>query len=327
MLNFFTCGRSDTLPAISSIMRLKSLGILMVAALSLSACGDQKQPTDKVLAKVDGNEITQEQLDAELLHAAGTSQESGVQPQVRRKQALEALINRQILLKEAQRKQIDRDPKLIQVVARFKTQALVQAYLESKEENMGKPSKAEIDSYFDGHPELFAHRQVLDIEQLVIAASDFDSKLKSEMDTARSLNALTKWLKSHQIGYVNTELTYTSTDLPVEMIADIKKLGKQRIFVMKDGKNDRLCALTELRESPISRQSATAQIERTLLNKKIQDLATEEIARLRVLAKLEYSDKSDHLLVEQNPTFSGLPGKPVPAVQKQAGKPALTDVK
>lgn len=300
---------------------------MLFAAMSLSACGDQKKGTNKVIAIVDGNEITEQQLDAEVQHASGTSEVSNEQEQAMRKQALEALINRQILLKEALRKQIDRDPKLIQMTERFKTQAIVQAYLESKEKDMGKPSKAEIDSYFEGHPELFAHRQVLDIEQLVITASDFDGTLKSEMDKDGSLDALKTWLKRHEIGYIDTALTYTSADLPAEMIVDIKKLGKHRFFVIKDGENDLLSTLKELRESPISRQAASAQIERHLLNKKMQDIAALEIARLRVLAKLKYADKSDHLIGEDNPVLSGLPGKSVPVDQHQSNKPAVAKVK
>ncbi|WP_244544851.1 EpsD family peptidyl-prolyl cis-trans isomerase [Collimonas sp. OK607] len=320
--------RFDYMRAIGGISRIKGIGILMLlAAISLSACGDQKKNTNKVLARVDGNEITALQLEAELQHAVGATEENGVQRKALRKQALDALINRQILLKEAVRNKLDRDPKLIQFVERFKTQAIVQAYLESKEENLSKPSKAEVDAYFDGHPELFAHRKVLDIEQLVIAAQDFDGAIKSQMDTATSLNQMATWLRKRGIGYVKTQLTYTSADLPAEIVGEIKKLGKNRLFVMEDGQKDLLCALTELRDSPITRDAATAQIERYLLNKKMQEVAAAEIARLRSLAKLEYVDKSDNLIVEDAPTSSTSSDKQAPAVPDRSGRHDVAEAK
>ena len=314
--------------AIGGVSLIKGVGILMLlAAMTLSACDDQKKKTNKVLATVDGNEITALQLDAELQHAGGATEENSAQKKTLRRQALDALINRQILLKEAVRNKIDRDPKLIQIVERFKTQAIVQAYLESKEGNLSKPSKAEIDAYFEEHPELFAHRKILDVEQLIIGAHNFDGPLRSEMDSATSLSQMTTWLKKHGIGYVRTQLTYTSADMPAEIVGQIKKLGKNHLFVLEDGQQDSLCALTELRESPISREAATAQIERYLLNKKIQEVATAEIARLRSLAKLEYVDKSENLIVKDAPTSSSQPEKQAPPAQNRSGRHELAEIK
>lgn len=294
--------RFGYIPAIGGALRAKSLAMLMLlAAMSLSACGDQKNKTNKVLTRVNGHEITAAQLEAELQYASGTAEENAVQRQTMRKQAMEALIDRQVLLEEALRNKLDRDPKLLQVIERFKTQAIVQAYLESKGANLAKPSKAEIDAYFQAHPELFAHRKVLDIEQLAIAAKDFSGALKSEMDTARSLDQMVSWLERHGIAYVKTQLTYTSADLPAEIIGKIKNLGRNHLFVMQDGKQNLLCALTELRDSPVTGDAATAQIERYLLNKKMQEIAAAEIRRLRSSAKLEYVDKSAGLITEEPP--------------------------
>ncbi len=318
----------DYMPAIGGVSRVKGLGILMLlAALSLSACGDQKKKTNKVLTRVNGHEITATQLEAELQYASGTAEENVVQQQSMRKQAMEALIDREILLEEAVRNKLDRDPKLRQVIERFKTQAIVQAYLESKGANLAKPSKAEIDAYFQSHPELFARRKVLDIEQLAIAAKDFSGALKLQMDTTQSLNRMEGWLKQHNIAYAKTQLTYTSADLPAEIIGKIKNLGRNHLFVMQDGKQTLLCALTELRDSPVTGDAATGQIERYLLNKKMQEVAAAEIARLRSSAKLEYVDKSAGLITEESPASASVPEKPVAIAPGEKGRHEVAEVK
>jgi len=281
--------------------------LLLLTAMSLSACGDQKKITSKILVKVNGDEITARQLDAELWHANGTHEESAVQQLAMRKQAMEALIDRQVLLDEALRNKIDRDPKVMQIIERFKTQAIVQAYLESRAASLTTPSKAEIGAYFQAHPELFAHRKVLDVTQLTIAAQDFSGRLKSVMDSAKSLDQVVAWLKTNNIAYVRTRLTYTSADLPPNIIGKLQSLGRNRLFVMKDGERDLLCALTELRDSPVTPEAAAEQIERFLFNKKMQEAAAAEIAHLRSLAKLDYVDKSAGLIVEEKSPVSTAP--------------------
>lgn len=294
--------------------------LVLLTAMSLSACGDQKKIASKILVRVNGDEITAHQLEAELLHAGGTQEESVAQQQALRKQALEALIDRQVLLDEALRNKIDRDPKVMQIVDRFKTQAIVQAYLESKAANLAAPSKAEVAAYFQAHPELFAHRKVLDIKQLTIAAENFNGQLKSVMDSAKSLDQVAAWLGAHNIGYVKTQLSYASADLPPEIVGKLQSLGRNHLFVMKDGKRDLLCALTELRDSPVTAEAATAQIERFLFNKKMQQAAAAEITRLRSLAKLDYVDKPAALIVEEDaPASAALPGGQATTARNENG--------
>lgn len=279
---------------------LRAAGVLILLG-AMSACNDQNQEknTSKVLVQVNGDDITARQLEAELWSAGGGA--ASVQQPAMRKQALEALIDRQVLLDEALRNKIDRDPKVMEIIERLKTQAIVQAYLESKASNLARASKAEIDAYFDAHPESFAHRKVLDITQLTVAAKDFGGSLKAVMDRAGSLDQVALWLRQHHVNYEKTQRSYTSAEVPVEMLGSLQHLGAKRLFVMqdKDGGRDQLCALNDVRGSPVTRDAATAQIERYLLNKKMQDAAAAEIARLRASAKLVYVEAQPTLMVQQ----------------------------
>lgn len=291
---------------ISSAHRINGVGILMLllplAAMGLSGCSDRDKNTSKILVRVNGGEITAHQLDAELA-SAGTAQDGGgtaaaVGPTAR-KQALEALIDRKILLGEAERNKVDRDPKVVQTIERYKTQTIVQAYLESEAGTTVRPSKEDIDNYFRSHPELFAHRKVLDISQLSIASQDFSQSLKAVMDAGTSLSQVEAWLTAHKIAYVKNAVSYTNADLPAEVFSKLQNLGGNHLFVLKDGERDLLCALTDLVDSPIPASQAASQIERFLLNKKMQEVAATEIARLRPLAKLDYVDKNDSENIEE----------------------------
>jgi peptidyl-prolyl cis-trans isomerase C len=277
---------------------LRAAGMLLLLS-TLTACNNREKANGKVLVEVNGDAITARELDAEMWSVAdktGPAQRPAV-----RAQALEALIDRQVLLDEALRNKIDRDPKVIQMVDRLKTQTIVQAYLESKAANRTTVPKAEIDAYFHAHPELFDHRKVFDVTQLTVAAKDFGAPLKEMMDTAVSLGEVARWLREHRIDYVKTQRSYTSADLPPEMARKLQKLERRSLFVMQDTHRgeDELCVLTDLRDSPVTEEAAAAQIERLLLNKKMQNAAAAEIARLRASAKLVYADPAPSMMVEE----------------------------
>jgi len=306
---------------INGVLLANAVGmVVLLLAMSLSACDRQKKTPGEVLVRVNGDNITAQQLEVELWHASGGKPEEGaMRQQVLRKQAIEALIDRQMLLHEAVRNKIDRDPKVMQIVARLKTQAIVQAYLESKVVHQATPSKADIDAYFQAHPEQFAHRKVLDVKQLSISAQDFSAQLKAVMDASTSLDQVAAWLKRHQVAYATTQLSYGSADLPQDIVGKLQGLGRNHLFVMHDGERDLLCALTEFRDSPVTQEAAAEQIERLLFHQKMQEAAAAEITRLRASAKVDYLDKSAEPTVEEAPPAdAALHSKPAAAMHKVA---------
>jgi peptidyl-prolyl cis-trans isomerase C len=293
----------------NNVLGVKGIGILMLlTAINLSACDDQKKKNGQVLARINGEEITAPQLAAELRYASrlqdvqSVQTESALPRQAMREQAMEALIDRQLLLDEALRNKIDRDPALIEIIDRFKTQAIVQAYLESKAASPEQPDKAEVEAYFQAHPEMFSHRKMFEVEQLIIADQDFSASLKAMMDSSKSLSQVAAWLRQRKITHAQRQYSYSSADLPVEVGNKLQTLGRNHLFVMKDGQRDLLCALTELRDSPVAPDAAAPQIERYLMNKKMQEIAVTEITRLRAAAKLEHMEKP----------ATGLDGKDMP---------------
>lgn len=297
---------------VNKMLGMKGIGILMLlTVINLSACDDQKKKNGQVVAKINGEEITASQLEAELRYAGRLQDASAAPRQATREQAVEALIDRQLLLDEALRNKIDRDPALIQIIERFKTQAIVQAYLESRAGNQEQPGKAEIEAYFQAHPEMFARRKVFEVEQLIIADQDFSAPLKAMMDSSKSLSQVAAWLRQNGIAHVQRQYSYSSADLPAEVGNKLRTLGRNSLFVMKDGQRDLLCALTELRDSPVAPDAAAPQIERYLMNKKMQEIAVAEITRLRSAAKLEYLEK---------PPANGIGGKDLPVAATSPGK-------
>ncbi|MGS0743421.1 EpsD family peptidyl-prolyl cis-trans isomerase [Glaciimonas sp. GG7] len=296
----------------STASLLAALALLM----NLTAC-NQKVSTSTVLVKVNGDPITALQLDTELLYAGlepEKESESDVAKSALRAHTLEVLINRKILRDEAMRKKIDRDPRVMQAIDHFKTQAIVQAWLESESAALGAPSKETIAAYFEAHPELFSHRKILDINQLSIAPEDFSVPLRLAMAEATSLEQIEAWLDKQNIAYIKSIVSYTSADMSSEVIDQLQNFDRNHLFILKEGGRRRLllCTLNDMRDSPITAAAAAPQIERFLINQTLQEVAATEIARLRPLAKIEYVDQASKVLEDAPPQRMRLPEKTVP---------------
>ena len=262
--------------------------LVLVTVVGLSACGNKEKKAGQTLARVDGEEITVLQINDELMRAGVKAE----QKEAATKQLLEKLIDRQLIVAEALRSKVDRTPGVVQAIERAKAQIIAQAYLASVVSKIPKPSKAEIDEYFQKHPEFFTLRKQYDMQQLVIPNKDFSSELKSAIETAKSLDEVAVWLDRHNIHYARGQLSRNSTDLPELMVAKLNEMHKEQLFIVNEGENTMLSSITDIKDSPVTAENASAQIEQYLNNRKAKEAADEEIKHLRSLAKIEYLNAS-----------------------------------
>ncbi|WP_242404577.1 EpsD family peptidyl-prolyl cis-trans isomerase [Janthinobacterium agaricidamnosum] len=270
-----------------SSQRVLCAGLVLLAAVGLSACGDKEKKSGQALASVNGKEITVLQLNEEL-------QRSGVQAaqqEAASKQLLEALIDRQLLENEASKDKTDRDPKVMQAIERAKSLIVAQAYMQKRIGNVAKPTEAEVEDYFTKHPEFFTQRKQFDMKELVIASADMNDELKKAMDGAKSLEEVAVWLDAHQLKYVRTQLSRTSADLAPELSAKLLAMPKGQLFIIREGDRSLLISIADIKDSPVTLAVASQQIQQFLFNKKNKDAADAELARLRATAKIEYLNK------------------------------------
>jgi peptidyl-prolyl cis-trans isomerase C len=258
--------------------------LMLGIAMSLSACGNKEKKAGQALVKVNGEDITVLQVNEELKRA-------GVKPEQQEaatRQVLESLIDRQLLIAEAMRNEIDRTAEVVQAIERAKAQIITQAYLKSIESNISKPTAVEIEEYYQKHPEYFAQRKQFDVQQLVIATKDFSNELRTVVDSAKSLDVVAAWMDKNQVRYVRGQLTRSTTDLPELMVAKLKEMQKGQLFIVNEGGNSMINLISNVRVSPMASNIAAPQIEQYLFNKKIKEMADAEITHLRASAKVEY---------------------------------------
>ena len=214
------------------------------------------------------------------------------QQEIATKQLLESLIDRQLILAEAARNKIDRTPEVVQAIERAKAQIISQAYLKNIAGKITKPSIAEINEYFQKHPEYFTQRKQYDIQQLIFATKDFSSELRATIDAANSLDSVVAWMDSHNVKYTRGKMSRYTSDLPEPIIAKFKEMKKGQLFLANDGERSMLNSIIDIKNSPVSAKEAEPQIEQYFINKKTKEAADAEITHLRTSAKIVYLNAS-----------------------------------
>jgi EpsD family peptidyl-prolyl cis-trans isomerase len=264
--------------------------LLLVTVVALAACGGKEKKAGQALVRVNGEEITVLQLNDELSRAGVKAD----QQEAATKQLLESLIDRQLIVAEAMRLKIDRSPDVMKAIERAKALIIAQAYLQSRTSNSYKPHMGEIDDYFKKHPEYFTQRKQFDMQQLVAATKDISNEFKSAVESARSLDEVAAWLDKHKVRYARREISLSTTDLPEnsQLLAKLKDMKKGELFIVKDGENNLINTITEVKDTPITAEKALPLIERYLINKNAKEVMEAEVAHLRSSAKIEYLNAS-----------------------------------
>lgn len=275
---------------VSKGQHAKLLALLLVAVVGISGCGGNKEKrAGQSLASVDGEEITQHQVNDEL-QGKNIPQ---AQQAAASKQILERLIDQQLVLAKASKDKLDRDPRVVQAIERAKNQIITQAFMQKLVANVPKPTKAEIEAYFKAQPQFFSERKQFDMKQLVLASKDYDAKTKAAVDAAKSLDEVAAWLDSNSIKFARGNLARTSSDLPVEMSSKMLTMPRTQLFLITEGDRTMLLQLADVKDAPVTLEVASPQIEQFLFQKKQKETADEAVKKLRDLAKVQYLNGND----------------------------------
>jgi EpsD family peptidyl-prolyl cis-trans isomerase len=274
----------------STSLRPRALcAALVVLAATLAGCGDKAKEAKpgQTLARVDGSEITVLQLNEELQRASVPAS----QQQQASKQLLQALVDRQLLENEAAKEKLDRDPKVMQAIERARSLIIAQAYMQKKVGNVTRPGAAEVEAYFNKHPEFFANRKQFNMNELVVDTKDLSPDLRTAANGAKSLEEVAVWLDAHKVKYARTQVSRSTSDLPPEVSSKLLAMPKGQIFIVSENERALLIAIADVKDAPVTLAVAGPQIEQALAGEKNKELAAAEIKRLRTGAKIEYLNK------------------------------------
>ncbi|XLZ72528.1 EpsD family peptidyl-prolyl cis-trans isomerase [Massilia sp. SR12] len=253
--------------------------------LLVSACGNKaEQKPGQALASVNGEEITVMQLNDELARANAPA----ARQEAARKQVLESLIDRQLLIGEAAKESVDRDPRVLQAIERSRALILAQAYMQKRIGTPAKPSVEEVEAYYSQNPQFFSQRKQFEMREIILPTREVGDELKAVMEKTRSLDEVAAWLDARKVKYQKAQLSRSGSELPPELSAKLMALAKDQLFIVREGERSMLVTITDIRPAPVELEAARPQIEQYLVAKKGKEAAEQEVKRLRASAKIAY---------------------------------------
>lgn len=282
------------------------LAAVLTTAMLLQACSDSPQkpshgatvqatagevsatkPT-QVAARVNSEELTVHQLNERMAAWTGGAGASGVEdPTVGR--GLNRLIELTLLRQEAEAQGLANKPDVMRQLMAARAEVLARAMALQLGEEESMPPPQEVRRYFDEHPEAFARRQVVLVQELRSAGSSAaHDKIVQRLQEFRSPQALARALEREGHRAVMGHLQVGSDQLPLNQWSRLKGLELGQAIRMDDAQGLRVWWLQAFVDQPIEWERAQALIERQLGNQLRAERVRREIERLRQAAKVEY---------------------------------------
>ncbi len=180
----------------------RALLLLAVAAIALAGCSklgignSDSAPTGQVVARLDGQEITTLEVNAEL---AGTTIPPAMARHDAEKLALGNILTRRMLAKEAETRSLDKQPDFQLQQRRAEEQLRVQALARDIASKVATPTRDEAEKFIRENPNLFAERKFYILDQIQFPRPENVAELGFE-DT-KTLPQVEAILKANNIPY------------------------------------------------------------------------------------------------------------------------------
>jgi EpsD family peptidyl-prolyl cis-trans isomerase len=229
----------------------------------------------KLAAKVNGTPIS-------VLQISGAQGASSAQ-------ALEKIIDRELLVQKALQAKLDRDPQVVQALETSRRQLLAQAYLD-RAAVAAKSTPEEVSAFYAENPALFAQRRIYRVHELAVTASaDQVDLIRSEAAGARDLDEVAGWLKwrNFKVGPVSGA-TQPAEQLPLGHLSRLAGMREGEIAVFASAPGATVVQLVHAQDAPLTEQQAAPLIEQFIAGRKRLELAAAEVRRLREVATIEY---------------------------------------
>jgi EpsD family peptidyl-prolyl cis-trans isomerase len=254
-------------------------------AAGLVACGRGAHNGEKsqVVASVNGREITASQLNHTL-------QSNGANP-LSTNQAVDMLVEEELLVQQAVDAKLDRDPAVVQAIEGARRQILARAYAERAlfPKDATAPSESDKERYYKNNPALFEQRKIYHVLSYSVKTSDIGSAVRNELEQARSSNEVQEILQRRRIAFAVQQVDRAAEDVPMSMLPQFARAAVGDVMITPQSEDRSfLMVVTGLDPSPIGFDQASAAIDQFLTTEHKKQAVDDFLKRAKSTAKISY---------------------------------------
>lgn len=284
---------------------------LPLALVLATGCGkkDDAEVVTQVAARVNADEITVHQISDVLARSQNTTPDVAAKA---KSEILDRLIDQQLAKQKAIENKLDRTPKVILAIEAAKTEILARAYQEHITASLHRPAPVEIHEYYKQHPELFAQRQVFNLEELTfVARSEVATGLRELLSKARPMQEISDWLQSQGVAFAVNRGVRAAEQIPLEILPQVQAMAAGQVLLLEVGSGRfQMIRLEASKAAPVDEATATPRIQQFLSNRNANEVIAKEMKKIKERAKIEYFG-------EFAGGTAGAPAKVKPVVEAQ----------
>lgn len=250
---------------------------LSIILFSVGVASCDRAPADaaQLIARVNGVEIS-----AHEVRANGAATVA---------QAVEKVIDRELLVQKALEAGLDKDPLVKDSIDNARRQVLAQAYLDRTASGANRPSSEEVRAFYAENPALFAERRVYRMRELVVSGNaELVDVLRAQASRSTDIDEVAAWLKGRNARFSVATETQPAEQLPLAFLPHMARMKAGEIAVFPTPPGATVVQVVTAEEAPLALEQSQALIEEFLAGRRRLEVAAAEVKRLRATARIEY---------------------------------------
>lgn len=261
--------------------------VLVVGAITLTGCSNTGTPetAGQVAARVNGQEITLLQVNNALEREPLVESESA---EARTWRVAQSVAQRELLVQQATKNEMDRRPEVMQAIAAARSQILAQSYLERVFAGVPPPNEQQVKEYYAVHPELFAQRRVYFYRELVTDKSVPLERIVKRLDGAKSLDEMARWLDEQKANYAVRESIKPAEQIEPEVLSALYRLDAGKLGAFDTDAGAYVVQLIQKTERPLTLEQAQDAINQSLATAAREQALGEELQRATLTADIQW---------------------------------------
>jgi len=260
--------------------------LLGFATGMLAGCGSSEPDAKQLVARVDGEELSQQQFTALLAKAKGVSSDNIAQAKL---ETLAKLVDEQLAVNLANAKKLDKKPEIAAAIEASRRAILAQAALELVVSDVPKVGDEEAKRFYADNPALYAERRVYTLQELVIkkpqAAAD---KLRAQVASAKRMDEVQAWLKDKKIEFAAGSSTKAAEDMAPSSLAKLQAAKDGQMLLLESNTAYTVVQRVSAQLQPISMTKALEGISALLSQQRAAQAYEQAKSDMLAKAKLEF---------------------------------------
>ncbi|WP_277969473.1 SurA N-terminal domain-containing protein [Sphingomonas echinoides] len=265
-------------------MRNKTMLITGAGALLLLVGGCDKKVGGQVVAVVNGEEVTQQEVNAELQGAniPATADRKAIMAQV-----VQQIVDRKLLVQKAKAEGLDKSPSYLEQLRRGEDALIINLLTTKAAKGVSLPDATAVDKFIADNPTLFSQRKRYTLDQISFPQPS-DQAVLRQLEPAHSLEAVAATLSAAGIRFTRGTNTLDTAMLAPAVAAKIAALPAGEPFVTPDKGQIVASVITATTPAPTADAQARPAALELLRRQSLGNAMQKQLEAARASAKITY---------------------------------------